>query len=152
RSNFVCQAEDGIRDRNVTGVQTCALPIYKTFIKECLLIKKCRPFFNLNTIFRSKQAMQIKQPPFLTYYYVYEELMLNLTKITKEIMVMKMDKNTKKSELEVKARQWLTERGVTLDDIAELVYYLQSSYHEDLSMEDCLENVDQVLTKREVQN
>src|SRR5699024_11932046 len=24
------QAEDGIRDRNVTGVQTCALPIYNT--------------------------------------------------------------------------------------------------------------------------
>src|SRR5699024_11871258 len=27
---FVFQAEDGIRDRNVTGVQTCALPIYAT--------------------------------------------------------------------------------------------------------------------------
>src|SRR5699024_4247268 len=27
---FFCQAEDGIRDRNVTGVQTCALPIYLT--------------------------------------------------------------------------------------------------------------------------
>src|SRR5699024_11406904 len=26
-SIFVFQAEDGIRDRNVTGVQTCALPI-----------------------------------------------------------------------------------------------------------------------------
>src|SRR5699024_12067800 len=25
-----CQAEDGIRDRNVTGVQTCALPISKS--------------------------------------------------------------------------------------------------------------------------
>src|SRR5699024_11337978 len=25
---FSFQAEDGIRDRNVTGVQTCALPIY----------------------------------------------------------------------------------------------------------------------------
>src|SRR5699024_11664030 len=25
---FCFQAEDGIRDRNVTGVQTCALPIY----------------------------------------------------------------------------------------------------------------------------
>src|SRR5277367_6447218 len=24
---FVCQAEDGIRGRDVTGVQTCALPI-----------------------------------------------------------------------------------------------------------------------------
>src|SRR5699024_3680147 len=27
--NFFYQEEDGIRDRNVTGVQTCALPIYK---------------------------------------------------------------------------------------------------------------------------
>src|SRR5699024_11369751 len=26
---FFVQAEDGIRDRNVTGVQTCALPIFK---------------------------------------------------------------------------------------------------------------------------
>src|SRR5207249_6588672 len=28
---FFFQAEDGIRDRNVTGVQTCALPISVTF-------------------------------------------------------------------------------------------------------------------------
>src|SRR5699024_11465703 len=28
-SLFFFQAEDGIRDRNVTGVQTCALPIYR---------------------------------------------------------------------------------------------------------------------------
>ena len=26
---FFFQAEDGIRDRDVTGVQTCALPIYE---------------------------------------------------------------------------------------------------------------------------
>src|SRR5207249_9540231 len=26
------QAEDGIRDRNVTGVQTCALPIFRLII------------------------------------------------------------------------------------------------------------------------
>src|SRR5207249_5874998 len=32
---FFFQAEDGIRDRNVTGVQTCALPIYD---ERC-----CRP-------------------------------------------------------------------------------------------------------------
>src|SRR5207249_9451144 len=30
------QAEDGIRDRNVTGVQTCALPIYKICGRERL--------------------------------------------------------------------------------------------------------------------
>ena len=26
---FFCQAEDGIRDSDVTGVQTCALPIFR---------------------------------------------------------------------------------------------------------------------------
>src|SRR5699024_11928202 len=30
KSFFFFQAEDGIRDRNVTGVQTCALPISVT--------------------------------------------------------------------------------------------------------------------------
>src|SRR5699024_11220230 len=35
---FFCQAEDGIRDRNVTGVQTCALPIYKSYPGDNRLI------------------------------------------------------------------------------------------------------------------
>src|SRR5699024_12049761 len=30
--SFFFQAEDGIRDRNVTGVQTCALPIFRRII------------------------------------------------------------------------------------------------------------------------
>src|SRR5699024_11644878 len=36
---FFFQAEDGIRDRNVTGVQTCALPIFGStnFGKEAQL-------------------------------------------------------------------------------------------------------------------
>ncbi|PKR78103.1 phosphatidylglycerophosphatase A [Halalkalibacillus sediminis] len=46
----------------------------------------------------------------------------------------------------------LNERGVKLDDIAELVYYLQSGYRNDLTHEECLANVDKVLKKREVQN
>ena len=39
---FFFQAEDGIRDRNVTGVQTCALPIYdviKQFSERILSLK-----------------------------------------------------------------------------------------------------------------
>src|SRR6266496_6792972 len=31
---FFFQAEDGIRDLYVTGVQTCALPIYRTGLSE----------------------------------------------------------------------------------------------------------------------
>src|SRR5699024_857157 len=34
--SFFFQAEDGIRDRNVTGVQTCALPILNDFIEHLL--------------------------------------------------------------------------------------------------------------------
>src|SRR2546425_8739293 len=31
---FFFQAEDGIRDKLVTGVQTCALPIYPVLLRE----------------------------------------------------------------------------------------------------------------------
>ena len=40
RSPFFFQAEDGIRDHCVTGVQTCALPILLRFIKPMHLINK----------------------------------------------------------------------------------------------------------------
>jgi phosphatidylglycerophosphatase A len=60
--------------------------------------------------------------------------------------------NKKISDMEKTAREWLEKRGVTINDIAELVYYLQFKYHDDLKMEDCIENVNRVLSKREVQN
>ncbi|WP_091836722.1 phosphatidylglycerophosphatase A family protein [Marininema halotolerans] len=47
---------------------------------------------------------------------------------------------------------WLNERGVTLDSIAELVYVLQHSFFPDITLTECLEHVQHVLTKREVQN
>ncbi|WP_026583534.1 phosphatidylglycerophosphatase A family protein [Bacillus sp. J33] len=56
------------------------------------------------------------------------------------------------SVTEQTARKWLHERGVEIQDIAELVYFLQEKYLPDLKMEDCVENVQRVLSKREVQN
>lgn len=50
------------------------------------------------------------------------------------------------------ARKWLKERGVEIKDIAELVYILQNKYHPELKFEDCVQNVEMVLRKREVQN
>lgn len=59
----------------------------------------------------------------------------------------------KKADLtEDTARRWIKERGVEIQDIADLVYYLQNKYHENLKMEDCIANVERVLSKREVQN
>ena len=60
--------------------------------------------------------------------------------------------NIEQSLTEKTARRWLAERGVKVEDIAELVMYLQSSYHEDLQMSACLHNVERVISKREVQN
>ncbi|WP_110933486.1 phosphatidylglycerophosphatase A family protein [Paenibacillus bouchesdurhonensis] len=49
------------------------------------------------------------------------------------------------------AKAQLLRRGVALEDIAEIVYSLQSVYHADLTMEQCLDSVKAVLQKREVQ-
>src|SRR5205823_10679584 len=35
------QAEDGIRDKLVTGVQTCALPISQAVSPACRFVEKC---------------------------------------------------------------------------------------------------------------
>lgn len=63
-----------------------------------------------------------------------------------------MAENKKVDIIEETARKWLKERGVDVQDIANLVYYLQEKYHENLTMDDCLANVERVLSKREVQN
>ncbi|WP_211746347.1 phosphatidylglycerophosphatase A [Paenibacillus sp. Marseille-Q4541] len=48
--------------------------------------------------------------------------------------------------------EWLEKRGVKIEEIAELVFMLQSKYFPGLTMEECIHNVEQVLKKREVQN
>ncbi|MBO1510864.1 phosphatidylglycerophosphatase A family protein [Metabacillus bambusae] len=63
-----------------------------------------------------------------------------------------MKSEEKMDLVEKTAREWMVKRGVKLEDIADLVYFLQEKYHPDLTMEECLDNVDRVLTKREVQN
>ncbi|GAA2899503.1 phosphatidylglycerophosphatase A [Enterococcus pseudoavium] len=54
--------------------------------------------------------------------------------------------------LEQKARELLTERGVTIRDIADLVFFLQKDYIDKLSIDVCIDSVNRVLTKREVHN
>lgn len=63
-----------------------------------------------------------------------------------------MSEDKKLNMTEETARRWLKERGVEIQEIADLVYYLQQKYHENLQIEDCVANVERVLSKREVQN
>jgi phosphatidylglycerophosphatase A len=69
----------------------------------------------------------------------------------KQVSHLNKDKKDKYLTEET-ARKWLDERGVKTTDIAELVYFLQKDYHDDLQMKDCLHNVERVISKREVQN
>ena len=46
----------------------------------------------------------------------------------------------------------LARRDVTVDDIAEIVYKMQEPYNEGLTMEHCVQSVERVLNKREVQH
>lgn len=48
--------------------------------------------------------------------------------------------------------KWLMERGVMKDEIADLVLFLEQDYIPDLTKEKCLQVIDRVLSKREVQN
>src|SRR5207247_7417579 len=51
---YICfQAEDGIRDPLVTGVQTCALPIYNAAGSRTRLRPKRRPHLSWRTVSRS---------------------------------------------------------------------------------------------------
>jgi len=59
---------------------------------------------------------------------------------------------TKGKQIGEKAMELLQQRGVTIEHIAELVYFLQKNYHSNLAMEECRYNVERVLSKREVQN
>jgi phosphatidylglycerophosphatase A len=48
--------------------------------------------------------------------------------------------------------EWLTKRGVNKQQIGQLVMLLQKDYFPDLTLAECVLNVESVLSKREVQN
>lgn len=63
-----------------------------------------------------------------------------------------MPENNSMHQIETAAKEWLEKRGVKISDIADLVYVLQKKYHPNLTKEECEENVNRVMKKREVQN
>lgn len=54
--------------------------------------------------------------------------------------------------LREKAISLLEERGVKLLDIAKITFEIQQEYYDDITIEECLDNVENVLHKREVIN
>ncbi len=64
----------------------------------------------------------------------------------------KANQSISDKEVYQKTLQLIHERGVTIEEIAELVYFLQSKYFPDITSDQCEFHVSKVLEKREVQN
>lgn len=63
-----------------------------------------------------------------------------------------MVKRVHSAEVKKAVDRLLKERGVTVEDIALIVYEMQAPYNDNLTVEICVENVKAVLEKREVQH
>jgi phosphatidylglycerophosphatase A len=84
--------------------------------------------------------------------YEYSKKWYNSTKEVNEKGVHTMHKPIHSKEVTKAALQKLQDRGVTIEDIAEIVYEMQFPYHNELEMDDCIESVKKVLLKREIQH
>ena len=63
-----------------------------------------------------------------------------------------MKRQVHSKEVKAAALQRLLDRGVLLEDIAEIVYLMQAPYNVGLKMSSCMESVEAVLEKREIQH
>ncbi|RXT14966.1 phosphatidylglycerophosphatase A [Ammoniphilus sp. CFH 90114] len=63
-----------------------------------------------------------------------------------------MRRQVHSKEVKAAALKRLDDRGVTIEDIAEVVYLMQAPYHVGLKIESCIESVYAVLEKREIQH
>jgi len=61
-------------------------------------------------------------------------------------------RSEERKELDALVIKKIEDRGVAVKQIGELTYFLQEKYYATLTVDDCVENVLAVLTKREVQN
>lgn len=76
-------------------------------------------------------------------------------KMYREMRLLTMTKNIPRVHSDVvfkAAHDALARRGVKIEDLAEIVYMMQSPYNAGLQMEHCIESVERVLHKREVQH
>src|SRR5699024_11501734 len=82
---FFFHAEDGIRDRNVTGVQTCALPILMTIFARltssfifsaAFLLNLASPVFNASTRMRISGFYCVESLTPNRVYIMYDTLFI----------------------------------------------------------------------------
>src|SRR5690554_8038794 len=107
---FFFQAEDGIRDADVTGVQTCALPIYKwqekrlqfAELKEAkLALKKAKEEMEqAESNYDLNRAAELKYNTIVKLETQIQELEVNV-KVTAEAVELRQEANDETIALEV---------------------------------------------------
>src|SRR5690606_40167362 len=75
---FFFQAEDGIRDFHVTGVQTCALPIFGlSYYRFNKSLVQSYLGFQTGSFYKSATARMRIDNPFVTKFYVEPSVTFN---------------------------------------------------------------------------
>src|SRR5699024_11730801 len=97
--SFFFQAEDGIRDRNVTGVQTCALPIWMEVLHQSQL-GRVYTYIVRGSVEEVRQRVEETRPLFV------EALPLSL----EEIFIYEMGGDDYRSEERRVGKEWRDRR------------------------------------------
>src|SRR5699024_11938114 len=77
RHFFFFQAEDGIRDRNVTGVQTCALPIWFAQKLHLTGYSELRSILRLSREEEKSEKLSLKEAVLANYHKMAEDVRKN---------------------------------------------------------------------------
>jgi len=92
--------------------------------------------------------------PRYKYVSLSKRVQTEAGRLRKEVLLMSQPNVYRLNSKEVAraTEEWLTKRGVTKEQIGQLVMLLQKDYFPDLTLAECVVNVEAVLSKREVQN
>src|SRR5579885_3438815 len=119
---FFFQAEDGIRDRNVTGVQTCALPIWRsTQYQISARLYGNAQLMGVNGLSYSKvQATQTAMKDRMSY---------NVVQSASDAVTAKIAKNKPRALFLTSGGDWkLQRKAKKLDKFVEGIFYENEAY------------------------
>src|SRR5699024_3149621 len=140
---FFFQAEDGIRDRNVTGVQTCALPISETnpirielFDDEIDSIR----YFDANNQRSLENAEKVGIVPARELLVTKEDMMRAANQLDKRLQaVLKRMKASPEKDALVEAVEYDIDLLRTTEKFQEMYKYSELFYEQTYSLLDYLD-------------
>src|SRR5690606_10899432 len=137
------QAEDGIRDFHVTGVQTCALPIYGRYGSKAAAL---RPMFSEYGLIRNRVIVEIRWLQLLAQVPEITEVPV-LSSAATEFLEAIIDNFSEQDALRVKAIEQTTNH-----DVKAVEYFLKERVAEHPELQSISEFIHFACTSEDINN